>query len=152
MMRVIGMLGAALMVFITLYLSFGYEVTYRVGYGAFSLLAAMISVTFLWLWRRGNASGAWYGLRLGGRGKRDGLVVDVPFVWPPCGHGGSSSTVCLVVHLFRRRRDAFFSHRPFFRMVATWVSCSGGLRRSSFLGRAYFKLKRASKHQNSATS
>ena len=52
MMRVIGMLGAALMVFITLYLSFGYEVTYRVGYGAFSLLAAMISVTFLWLWRR----------------------------------------------------------------------------------------------------
>ncbi|MEM9969991.1 MAG: hypothetical protein AAF762_02675 [Pseudomonadota bacterium] len=31
---------------------FGYWPVYQVGYGAFSLMAAMISLTFLWLWAR----------------------------------------------------------------------------------------------------
>ena len=30
----------------------GWQVTYQVGYGAFCLMAAMISLTFLWLWAR----------------------------------------------------------------------------------------------------
>lgn len=29
---------------------FGYSLTYQIGYGAFSILAFAISVTFLWLW------------------------------------------------------------------------------------------------------
>ncbi len=31
---------------------FGYWPVYDVGYGAFTLMAAMISLTFLWLWMR----------------------------------------------------------------------------------------------------
>ena len=31
---------------------FGYATVYQIGYGAFSLMAAMISLTFLWLWAR----------------------------------------------------------------------------------------------------
>ncbi|MGR3513686.1 MAG: hypothetical protein ACU0GG_13065 [Paracoccaceae bacterium] len=31
---------------------FGYQGTYRIGYGAFSLLALVIALTFLWLWRQ----------------------------------------------------------------------------------------------------
>lgn len=31
---------------------FGYWPVYQVGYGAFTLMAAMISLTFLWLWAR----------------------------------------------------------------------------------------------------
>ena len=30
----------------------GYDRTYSVGYGAFTLMAAMVSLTFLWLWAR----------------------------------------------------------------------------------------------------
>ena len=30
----------------------GYDHTYSVGYGAFTLMAAMVSLTFLWLWAR----------------------------------------------------------------------------------------------------
>lgn len=51
MTQVFGLLGATMAALLSLYMSFGYEVAYRIGYGAFSLLAAMISVTFLWLWR-----------------------------------------------------------------------------------------------------
>lgn len=32
--------------------AFGWEVTYSVAYGAFALMAAMVSLTFLWLWSR----------------------------------------------------------------------------------------------------
>ena len=28
----------------------GYEVTYQIAYGSFTLVAAIISLTFLWLW------------------------------------------------------------------------------------------------------
>ena len=52
MTRVLGLLVSALIVSWGLYISFGYETAYRIGYGAFSLLAAMISATFFWLWRR----------------------------------------------------------------------------------------------------
>lgn len=52
MMRVLGLLAVALIAMWALYFSFGYETAYRIGYGAFSLLAAMISATFFWLWRR----------------------------------------------------------------------------------------------------
>ena len=30
----------------------GWRLTYQIGYGAFCLMAAMISLTFLWLWAR----------------------------------------------------------------------------------------------------
>ena len=30
----------------------GYELAYEIGYGVFTLMAAMISATFLWLWMR----------------------------------------------------------------------------------------------------
>lgn len=30
----------------------GWQATYQIGYGAFCLMAAMISLTFLWLWAR----------------------------------------------------------------------------------------------------
>ena len=52
MMGVLGLLAAALTMFWAIYIGFGYETAYRIGYGAFSLLAAMISATFFWLWRR----------------------------------------------------------------------------------------------------
>lgn len=32
--------------------AFGYRAAYQIGYGAFALMAAMISLTFLWLWIR----------------------------------------------------------------------------------------------------
>lgn len=31
---------------------FGYATAYRVGYGALTLMAALIAATFLWLWRK----------------------------------------------------------------------------------------------------
>lgn len=33
-----------------IYAGFGYEAAYEIGYGAFALMAAMVSLTFLWLW------------------------------------------------------------------------------------------------------
>ena len=42
-------IGAALL---TGYALFGYGATYQVAYGALTLMAAMISATFLWLWTR----------------------------------------------------------------------------------------------------
>ena len=36
--------------FLAAYLGLGYEATYRIGYGALTLMAAMISATFLMLW------------------------------------------------------------------------------------------------------
>ena len=38
--------------FMASHATFGYRATYQIGYGAFCLMAAMISLTFLWLWAR----------------------------------------------------------------------------------------------------
>ena len=34
------------------YATLGYQPTYQIAYGALTLMAAMISLTFLWLWAR----------------------------------------------------------------------------------------------------
>ena len=39
-------------VFLAIHRLFGFEVAYLVGYGAFAMMAAVISGTFLWLWFR----------------------------------------------------------------------------------------------------
>lgn len=52
MTRVLALwLGVAL-AFAASEAQFGYWPVYQVGYGAFSLMAAMISLTFLWLWAK----------------------------------------------------------------------------------------------------
>lgn len=38
--------------FMAVHAVFGYEIAYLVGYGSFTLMAALISATFLWLWAR----------------------------------------------------------------------------------------------------
>ena len=38
--------------FLTSNALWGYEATYAVGYGTFTIMAAMVALTFLWLWAR----------------------------------------------------------------------------------------------------
>lgn len=50
MMKPIVMLIAIVTAFEGAAVIFGYALTYQIGYGAFSILALLISGTFLWLW------------------------------------------------------------------------------------------------------
>ena len=45
----VAMIGA---LFLISHLQLGYDATYQIAYGALSLMGAMISLTFLWLWAR----------------------------------------------------------------------------------------------------
>ena len=58
------LLAGVCLVFLTLNVTVDYRTTYQIGYGAFTLMAAMISLTFLWLWMRRAtplAMGMFYG-------------------------------------------------------------------------------------------
>ncbi|NNE81261.1 MAG: hypothetical protein HKN18_13420 [Silicimonas sp.] len=46
------LLAATVLVFLALNHTLDYQDSYEIGYGAFTLMAAMISLTFLWLWAR----------------------------------------------------------------------------------------------------
>ncbi len=50
MIRALCLLIAVAALFSALNYRLGYAATYELGYGAFTLMAAMISLTFLWLW------------------------------------------------------------------------------------------------------
>ncbi len=50
MTRVLALWLVVALAFAASQATFGYWPVYQVGYGAFSLMAAMISLTFLWLW------------------------------------------------------------------------------------------------------
>ena len=52
MSRPFVLLAGVCLAFLVMNETFGYETSYRIGYGAFALMAAMISLTFLWLWAR----------------------------------------------------------------------------------------------------
>ena len=52
MTKSILILGAVIALFLLGNRMFGYTTVYLIAYGAFSLMAAFISVTFFWLWRR----------------------------------------------------------------------------------------------------
>lgn len=45
-------LGTVIVLFLLGSRLFGYTTIYLIAYGAFSLMAAFMSLTFLWLWRR----------------------------------------------------------------------------------------------------
>jgi hypothetical protein len=45
--KVLGLAGSGMLL---LYAGLGYEAAYEISYGAFTLMAAMVSLTFLWLW------------------------------------------------------------------------------------------------------
>ena len=44
------LLVLASLAMLLVYASLGYRAAYEISYGAFSLMAAMVSLTFLWLW------------------------------------------------------------------------------------------------------
>jgi hypothetical protein len=46
-LRVMGLAVSAMLV---IYAALGYEAAYEISYGAFTLMAAMVSLTFLWVW------------------------------------------------------------------------------------------------------
>ena len=46
----IRLLGLATTAMFLVYAGVGYEAAYEISYGAFTLMAAMVSLTFLWLW------------------------------------------------------------------------------------------------------
>lgn len=50
MMRVLFLFSLVALAFSIARAKFGYWPVYDVGYGAFTLMAAMISLTFFWLW------------------------------------------------------------------------------------------------------
>ncbi len=52
MTRPLILLALASLVFLASNEAFGYGAAYRIAYGAFTLMAAMISLIFLWLWAR----------------------------------------------------------------------------------------------------
>jgi hypothetical protein len=43
-------MGLAVTAMLAIYAFLGYEAAYDISYGAFTLMAAMVSLTFLWLW------------------------------------------------------------------------------------------------------
>lgn len=50
MMDAIRVLVLACAGMLLVYAGLGYEAAYEISYGAFTLMAAMVSLTFLWLW------------------------------------------------------------------------------------------------------
>ena len=52
MMQPLILLAVISAAFIGANQTLGYRVSFDIGYGAFTLMAAMISLTFLWLWAR----------------------------------------------------------------------------------------------------
>jgi len=52
MIRVFFLFSLVALAFSVSRSQFGYWPVYEVGYGAFTMMAAMISLTFLWLWLR----------------------------------------------------------------------------------------------------
>lgn len=52
MKQALGLFALVAAAFAAAHAGFGYDTVYRIGYGAFALMAAMISATFLWLWVR----------------------------------------------------------------------------------------------------
>ena len=52
MTRPAVLLAITLMLFFSSFFILGYQATYLIGYGAFTLMAATISLTFFWLWIR----------------------------------------------------------------------------------------------------
>ena len=52
MIQALLLVASISIVFIASHASLGYEPTYQIAYGALTLMAAMISLTFLWLWGR----------------------------------------------------------------------------------------------------
>lgn len=50
MTEAMKVLGLAIAGMLLLYAGLGYEAAYEISYGAFTLMAAMVSLTFLWLW------------------------------------------------------------------------------------------------------
>lgn len=52
MTQPLSILAGVSLAFLVLNEAFGYRTSYQIGYGAFTLMAAMISLTFLWLWAR----------------------------------------------------------------------------------------------------
>ena len=48
----IFLLATTSLFFLLCYVTFGYGAAYQIGYGAFTLMAAMISLTFLLLWAK----------------------------------------------------------------------------------------------------
>ena len=50
MTRVLALLLVVVVIFWGVFAGLGYRATYQLAYGAFTLMAAMISLTFLWLW------------------------------------------------------------------------------------------------------
>jgi len=115
MMRVVGILGAALVAFGFMYLSFGYEVAYRISYGAFSVLAAMISMTFLWLWRRRATS----------------LALGMAFGW-----AGAASVMgwWWIYHLFGRPNE-MQAHPFLFALLSIYFA--GAVMHFSVIGRSF---------------
>ncbi|MBT8416593.1 MAG: hypothetical protein KJO42_04065 [Silicimonas sp.] len=47
----VRLLALAVGAMVVIYAGLGYEATYAITYGAFALMAAMVSLTFMWLWR-----------------------------------------------------------------------------------------------------
>jgi hypothetical protein len=52
MIKPAALLAVTLVTFFASFSVLGYRATYQIGYGAFTLMAASISLTFVWLWRR----------------------------------------------------------------------------------------------------
>ena len=50
MMHSITLLAAASAAVLLAYAMFGYQIVYEIAYGGFTLMAAIVSLTFLWLW------------------------------------------------------------------------------------------------------
>lgn len=52
MTKPVALLAVTMLTFFTSFTVLGYRTTYLIGYGAFTLMAATISLTFVWLWMR----------------------------------------------------------------------------------------------------
>ncbi len=50
MTQAFRLMGVVSLLVLLTYLGLGYEAAYEISYGAFTLMAAMVSLTFLWLW------------------------------------------------------------------------------------------------------
>ena len=84
------------------YATLGYQPTYQIAYGALTLMAAMISLTFLWLWAR-RATPLALGMSLSWAGASSVMG----WWWV---HGREQCVVPVSVALFRGRVSAFRGH------------------------------------------
>ncbi len=120
MSRSILLILSVYMVLSTINRTLGFDAAYDLGYGAISLVAIVISVTFAWLWRV----------------RATPMAMGMSLSWAGC-HGLVGSW--WVYNQLGREPQSPFEHGLLFAFISLYVA--GAVLHLSVISKAYFKTR-----------